>query len=66
MSIPCSGQATFKMKFRVERQILTSKSWYEVMLSPFETLEECNKYIEKYKQYYPIEDRNYRITEYEA
>lgn len=36
--------------------------WYEVMLSPFCSLEEAETYIEKYKIYYPIEDQTYRIT----
>jgi len=47
--------------YKVERT--TGKGWYEVMLSPFETLSEANKYIKKYKQYYPIEDRVYKITD---
>jgi hypothetical protein len=47
--------------YKVERT--TGKGWYEVMLSPFETLSEATKYIEKYKQYYPIEDRVYKITD---
>jgi hypothetical protein len=33
------------------------------MLSPFKTLLDATTYIEKYKQYYPVEDRVYRITE---
>ena len=52
--------------FQVER--ITSKDpvcFYEVMLSPFKTLQEATNYIEKYKQYYPLEDRVYKITEIE-
>ena len=49
------------MVFKVERT--TGPGWYEVMLSPFKTLLDATAYIEKYKQYYPVEDRIYRITE---
>ena len=49
------------MMFKVERS--TGPGWYEVMLSPFKTLLDATTYIEKYKQYYPIEDRVYKITE---
>jgi hypothetical protein len=47
--------------FKVERT--TGLGWYEVMLSPFKTLLDATVYIEKYKQYYPAEDRVYKITE---
>lgn len=50
--------------YKVER--ISSKEpefFYEVMLSPFQTLEETLTYINKYKQYYPLEDRVYKITE---
>lgn len=50
--------------YKVERMSSkTPESFYEVMLSPFKTLEETLEYINKYKQYYPIEDRIYKITE---
>ena len=49
------------MMFKVERT--TGIGWYEVMLSPFKTLLDATVYIEKYKQYYPAEDRVYKITE---
>lgn len=49
-------------RFKVERR-LTSGKYYEVMLSPFATMEESKTYIEKYKQYYPPEHQIYRITE---
>ena len=52
------------MMFKVERKPAQPEAvWYEVMLSPFKTLSEATKYIEKYKQYYPVEDRIYKITE---
>lgn len=52
------------MMFKVERKPAEPKAvFYEVMLSPFNTLTEATTYIEKYKQLYPIEDRVYRITE---
>ena len=47
--------------FKVERT--TGVGWYEVMLSPFKTIQEAMSYIEKYKQYYPVEDRVYKVTE---
>ena len=52
------------MMFKVERT--TGPGWYEVMLSPFKTLLDATTYIEKYKQYYPVEDRVYKITELDA
>jgi len=50
--------------YKVER--ICSKDpvcYYEVMLSPFETLSDVTEYIAKYKQYYPEEDRVYKISE---
>ena len=47
--------------YKVERT--TGKGWYEVMLSPFKTKQEVIAYIAKYKHYYPIEDRIYKITD---
>lgn len=53
-----------KHKYKVER--LSSPnietSWYECMLSPFNTFEEATAYIEKYRNYYPLEYQNYKIT----
>lgn len=49
-------------KFKVQRRI-GGGHWYDVMLSPFNTTKECNSYIEKYKQYYPVNERIYRIIE---
>lgn len=50
--------------FKVERKPAQPEAvWYEVMLSPFKTLQDATNYIEKYKQYYPVEDRIYKITE---
>jgi hypothetical protein len=50
--------------FKVERKPSRPEAvWYEVMLSPFKTLLDAPTYIEKYKQYYPVEDRVYKITE---
>lgn len=45
--------------YKVERT--TGKGWYEVMLSPFANTKEIIEYINKYKVYYPKEDRVYRI-----
>ena len=50
--------------FKVERKPSRPEAvWYEVMLSPFKTLTDAATYIEKYKQYYPVEERVYKITE---
>ena len=46
----------------VKRRNLDENSWYEVMLSPFTTFEQCIEYIQKYKVYYPPEYQNYSIT----
>lgn len=54
-----------KPYFNVERRGPEENSWYQVMLAPFKTFEECIAYIEKYNRYYPAEHQNYRIT-YEA
>jgi len=55
---------TQKPYYNVERQASPGidTSWYQVMLAPFKTFEECLEYIKKYSQYYPDEYRNYRIT----
>jgi hypothetical protein len=49
-------------KFKVQRRT-SNGHWYDVMLSPFSSTQECNYYIEKYKQYYPVQERIYRIIE---
>jgi len=53
-----------KNTYKVERRGDTDSdtSWYPVMLSPFKTFEECTQNIEKYRQYYPPEHQNYKIT----
>jgi hypothetical protein len=51
-----------KPYFDVERRTSDPKGWYQVMLAPFKTFEECLEYIQKYSQYYPPEQQNYRIT----
>lgn len=48
--------------YKVERRTSDPNGWYEVMLSPFETFEECLEYIKKYSQYYSPEQQNYKIT----
>ena len=56
-----------KPYYNVERQASPGieTSWYQTMLAPFKTFEECIEYIQKYSQHYPPEHCNYRIT-YEA
>ena len=51
-----------KPYYNVERRGLDERGWYQVMLAPFKTQEECFEYIEKYRNYYPLEHQNYRIT----
>jgi formylmethanofuran dehydrogenase subunit A len=51
-------------KVKVERQIICSGVWYEVMLSPFQTEEQAWDYVNKYHHYYPVEEQNYKITSY--
>jgi hypothetical protein len=51
-----------KPYYNVERRNRDENSWYQVMLAPFKTFEECIEYIQKYSQYYPAEYCNYRIT----
>lgn len=48
--------------YKIERQVKANGAWYEVMLSPFKTWEECIEYLNKYSKYYPSEDKNYKIT----
>jgi len=50
-----------KPYYNVERRGPAS-NWYQVMLAPFETFEECLEYIQKYHKRYPVEEQNYRIT----
>jgi hypothetical protein len=50
----------YKVKRKGNLKIDTS--WYECMLSPFKTFEEAVQYIEKYRNYYPFEYQNYKIT----
>lgn len=47
---------------KVERRTLDPNGWYEVMLSPFSCANEAYNYIEKYRQYYPLDQQNYRLT----
>ena len=49
--------------YKVERKPTNpNATWYEVMLSPFNTYTDAEQYIEKYQKYYPIDDRNFKIT----
>jgi hypothetical protein len=48
-------------EFKVFRCGEDERGWYEVMLSPFKTIEECLEYITNYSQYYPKEHQNYKI-----
>ena len=51
-------------KYKVERKPARIEAvYYEVMLSPFGTLKEAEQYIDKYQCFYPIDERNYKITE---
>jgi len=52
-----------KPMYKVERKPYEPKAaWYEVMLSPFNTMEEVDSYIKKYSQCYPENERTYRVT----
>ena len=48
--------------YQVERQT-ESGYWYEVMLSPFKTLQEVEKYLNKYQIYYDKNNNTYRVTQ---
>lgn len=48
--------------YNVERRGTDKNGWYQVMLSPFKTFDECLEYIKKYSPYYPKEHQNYKIT----
>jgi hypothetical protein len=53
--------------YKLERKIITSGVWSEVMLSPFKTREDVKNYHSKYSKYYPDpEDRIYRVTNLET
>jgi lipocalin len=52
--------------YKLERKIICSGKWYEVMLSPFETREQVREYHAKYSKYYPENDRIYRVTNLET
>lgn len=51
-----------KPYYNVERRTSDPNGWYQVMLAPFKTLEECLEYIQKYSRCYSPEQQNYRIT----
>jgi hypothetical protein len=51
-----------QLSFKVERMIASTGFWYEVMLSPFQSSDEAWSNIEKYREYYPIEEQTYRVT----
>lgn len=51
-----------KQLYKVQRCGLDERGWYEVMLSPFSSFEDVIEYIRKYKNYYPFEHQNYKIT----
>ena len=51
-----------KPYYNVERRGTDLNGWYQVMMAPFKTFDECVVYIEKYRHYYPPEHQNYRIT----
>lgn len=48
--------------YKVERLMAATKVWYEVMLSPFNSLADVHAYIDKYKQYYPVNEQKYKIS----
>jgi hypothetical protein len=49
--------------YKVERRMAGTEKWYEVMLSPFLTVRGAGRYINDYKDYYPIEDQYYRVLD---
>jgi hypothetical protein len=51
--------------YKVERKENDS-SWYEVMISPFQTREEVKEYYSKYSKYYPNTNTMYRVTNLET
>lgn len=48
--------------YKVERKT-SNDYWYEVMLSPFLRVMDAGAYIKAYEQYYPEEDRCYRVLD---
>jgi hypothetical protein len=48
--------------YKVERRT-TNGYWYEVMLSPFLRVRDAGQYIDSYGQYYPEEERVYRVLD---
>jgi hypothetical protein len=48
--------------YKLERIVRPTKTWYEVMLSPFKTKSEIKEYYIKYSKMYSPEDRIYKIT----
>jgi hypothetical protein len=54
-----------KPYYNVERRGTDENGWYQVMLAPFKTFDECLEYIKTYSCYYSKEHKNYQIT-YEA
>lgn len=48
--------------YKVERRT-SNGYWYEVMLSPFLRVGDAGKYIDSYGQYYPEEERVYRVLD---
>jgi|LakMenE01Jun11ns_1017448.scaffolds.fasta_scaffold8856919_2 hypothetical protein len=48
--------------YKIERMIASTGYWYDVMLSPFNTWEEVIAYIKKYRNCYPKEEQNYKVT----
>jgi hypothetical protein len=55
---------TEKPYYNVERQATPGcdQSWYQVMMAPFKTLDECLRHIKDNSQHYPPQHQNYKIT----
>lgn len=51
--------------YKLERKE-NENSWYEVMLSPFNTRDEVKAYHAKYSKYYPNTKTMYRVTNLET
>jgi hypothetical protein len=53
-----------KPYYNVERQSTPGDdgSWYQVMMAPFKTLDECLRHIKDNSQHYPPQHQNYKIT----
>lgn len=52
---------TQKPYYNVLRRGTEEDSWYQVMLAPFKTFDECAEYIEQHRGCYPLDHQNYRI-----